>query len=279
MKSVVHGDGAIEVDGDEELCHDRRGYQRRTIPRVSDEPEEIEIESPRPVFIHGAGRTPASWGPQLARFEGALAVALPGHPDGQPLQGAVEMAQWVIAEVEEIPGPLVMVGHSLGGAVALEVALLRPDLVVGLILVSTGARLPVPLEAITRIDDDFHAECTRLVEQSWFHHEPELIRRGIASVESMGPEALMADYLSARDHDVRNLLGDISAPALVIAGESDPLVPVWLSEELADGLPDADMAVVPEAAHVPQLERADVVDLLVAAWLARLELTLLEGDD
>jgi len=89
----------------------------------------------------------------------------------------------------------------------------------------------------------------------------------------------MADYLSARDHDVRNLLGDITAPALVIAGESDPLVPVWLSEELADGLPNADMAVVPEAAHVPQLERADVVDLLVAAWLARLELTLFEGDD
>jgi hypothetical protein len=37
--------------------------------------------------------------------------------------------------------------------------------------------------------------------------------------------------------------------------------------------------VVPEAAHVPQLERSDVVDLLVAAWLARVELTLLEGDD
>lgn len=246
---------------------------------MSDEPDEIEIDSPRPVFIHGAGRTPASWGPQLSRFEGALAVALPGHPDGQPLQGAVDMAQWVIAEVEEIPGPLVMVGHSLGGAVALEVALLRPDLVAGLILVSTGARLPVPQDAIARIDDDFVAECTRLVEQSWLHHEPELIRRGIASVVSMGPEALMADYLSARDHDVRGLLGDITAPALVIAGEADPLVPPWLSEELADGLPNAGMVVVPDAAHVPQLERADAVDLLVAAWLARLELTLLEDDD
>ena len=279
MEGVTHGDGAVEVHGDEELCHDERGYQRRTIPRVSDEPEEIEIEAPRPVFIHGAGRTPASWGPQLARFEGALAVALPGHPDGQPLQGTVEMAQWVIAEVEEIPGPLVMVGHSLGGAVALEVALLRPDLVAGLILVSTGARLPVPDDAIARIDDDFAAECTRMVEQSWLHHEPELIRRGIASVVSMGPEALMCDYLSARDHDVRNLLSDITAPALVIAGEADPLVPPWISEELADGLPDAEMAVVPEAAHVPQLERADVVDLLVAAWLARLELSMPEDDD
>jgi hypothetical protein len=53
------------------------------------------------VFIHGAGRTPASWGPQLARFEGALAVALPGHPDGQPLEGTRAMADWVIAEVGE----------------------------------------------------------------------------------------------------------------------------------------------------------------------------------
>lgn len=246
---------------------------------MSDEPEEFEIESPRPVFIHGAGRTPASWGPQLARFEGALAVALPGHPDGVPLHGATEMAGWVIAEVEEIPGPLVMVGHSLGGAVALEVALQRPDLVAGLILVSTGARLPVPDDAIARIDSDFEAECTRMVEQSWLHHEPELIRRGIASVVSMGPEALRADYLSARDHDVRNLLDDITVPALVVAGEHDPLVPPWLSQELADGLPDASMVVVEDAAHVPQLERADVVDLLVAAWLARLELSLLGDDD
>ncbi len=241
--------------------------------------DETDIHAPRPVFIHGAGRTPASWGPQLARFEGALAVALPGHPDGDPLVGAPDMARWVIAEVEEIPGPLVMVGHSLGGAVALEVALQRPDLVAGLVLVSTGARLPVPDHAFARIDDDFEAECARLVEESWLHHEPELIRRGTLSVIAMGPDSLRADYLSAQQHDVRSLLGEISAPALVIAGEADPLVPQWLSQELADGLPLASMAVIPEAAHVPQLERADVVDLLVAAWLARIELALAEDDD
>ena len=55
-------------------------------------------------------------------------------------------------------------------------------------------------------------------------------------------------------------------------------MPTWLSQELADGLPDATMVIIPGAAHVPQLERADAVDLLVAAWLARLEL-LLSGDD
>lgn len=228
------------------------------------------------MFIHGAGRTPASWGPQLARFEGALAVALPGHPDGRPLEGTGAMAEWVIAEVEEVPGPLVMVGHSLGGAVALEVALARPDLVAGLVLVATGARLPVPDDAIARIDDDFEGECARMVEQSWLYHEPDLIRRGTNSVISMGPDSLRADYLSAKGHDLRGRLGGIDVPAMVMSGESDPLVPTWLSEELADELPGATLAIIAEAAHVPQLERPDMIDLLIAAFLARIELALAE---
>lgn len=184
------------------------------------------------------------------------------------------MADWVIAEMEEIPGPLVMAGHSLGGAVALEVAVARPDLVAALILVSTGARLPVPQDAIDRIDTDFEGECARMVEQSWLHHDADLIRRGTNSVISMGPESLLADYLSAKAHDVRGRLGNIEVPALIIAGEEDPLVPAWLSEELADELADPTVAVIADTAHVPQLERPDAIDLLIAAFLARLELSL-----
>lgn len=226
------------------------------------------------MFIHGAGRTPASWGPQLARFEGALAVALPGHPDGTPLVGTDAMARWVMDEMDQVPGPLVLVGHSLGGAVALEVALSRADMVAGLVLVSTGARLPVPPDAIARIDSDFEAECARLVEESWLHHDPDLIRRGTNSVISMGPESLRADYLSAQGHDLRGTLGALDVPSLVVSGEADPLVPTWLSEELADELPDAQVAIIAETAHVPQLERPDIIDLLIAAFLARLELSL-----
>lgn len=206
-------------------------------------------------------------------------MALPGHPDGTPLIGTREMAEWVIAEIEEIPGPLVMVGHSLGGAVALEIALARPDLTAGLVLVSTGARLPVPDDALDRIDDDFEAECARMVGSSWLHHDDDLILRGTASIASMGPATLRADYLSARGHDLRGFLHDIGVPALVVAGESDPLVPPWLSGELARELPMASLVLVPDAAHVPQLERPDVIDLLVAAHLARVELALAEDDD
>lgn len=206
-------------------------------------------------------------------------MALPGHPDGQPLRGTRVLADWIIAEVEEVGEPLVLVGHSLGGAVAMNVALERPDLVTGLVLVSTGARLPVPDDAIARIEDAFEAECARMVTQSWLHHDPDLIRRGTNSVISMGPEALMADYVSARDHDLRGRLADLDIPALVLSGEDDPLVPTWLSEELANELPLASLVVIAEAAHVPQLERPDAIDLLITAFLARLELSLPEVDD
>ena len=63
-------------------------------------------------------------------------------------------------------------------------------------------------------------------------------------------------------------------PSLVVSGEADALVPTWLSEELADELPDAQVAIIAETAHVPQLERPDIIDLLIAAFLARLELSL-----
>jgi len=160
--------------------------------------------------------------------------------------------------------------------VALEIALARPDLVAGLVLVSTGARLPVPDEAIARIDADFEAECARMVEASWLHHDPDLIRRGTNSVISMGPESLRADYLSARDHDLRGKLGGIDVPVMVMSGESDPLVPMWLSEELADELSGATLAIIAETAHVPQLERPEMIDLLIAAFMARIELALAE---
>jgi pimeloyl-ACP methyl ester carboxylesterase len=51
-------------------------------------------------------------------------------------------------------------------------------------------------------------------------------------------------------------------------------VPTWLSEEMADELPGASVAIIAGTAHVPQLERPDIIDLLIAAFLARLELSL-----
>ena len=69
----------------------------------------------------------------------------------------------------------------------------------------------------------------------------------------------------------------LSVPVLLVHGAEDHLVPVWLGEELARELPMAQMVVVPGARHALMSDAPGTVDLLLAAYLARLELTLAEG--
>jgi pimeloyl-ACP methyl ester carboxylesterase len=203
-------------------------------------------------------------------------LALPGHPRGDGMDRASDYAAWVAGEIEAVPAPRTLVGHSLGGAVALELALARPDLVDGLVLVATGARLPVPDHALERIGTDFRAECERVVRASFVAQDERRIERSVEAMMATGPQTLAGDYRACRAYDVRERLGEVRVPTLVISAAEDPLTPVWMGEELARGLPSALMAVVPEASHLLIIEAARAVNLLLAAYLARLELTRAE---
>jgi pimeloyl-ACP methyl ester carboxylesterase len=99
--------------------------------------------------------------------------------------------------------------------------------------------------------------------------------RGVpAALGACRDEALAADYAACAAADLRGRLGAVRAPALVIAGGEDALTPPWLSEELARELPMAQLILVPGARHMPMADADGTINLLAAAFLARLELTL-----
>lgn len=227
--------------------------------------------APRPIFIHGSGGDHRAWRHQTACFDGALVLDLPGHPEGTPLRDVGEIARVVAASIADVAGPVALVGHSLGGAVALEVARTRPELVDALVIVASGARLPVPERVMAGLRESFEMECTRLLEG--FFARPDGVAVEVAeALAAAGPETLEADYEACRSVDLRGALDDITAPALVIAGADDPLTPVWLSEELARELPMAEMAVVADARHMPMVDAPETVNMLIAAHMARMEL-------
>lgn len=229
--------------------------------------------APRPVLLHGAGGGHAIWGLQAARFAGCVALDLPGHPAGDPPRDIGALAEALAPEVASVPGPRVLVGHSLGGAAALEIARTRPELVDGLVLIASAARLPVPEHAMERVGDDFDAERARLVAGFFADPAAPMARRARAALDACGPGTLRADYEACRTVDLRGTLGGVRVPALVVAGGDDPLVPPWLSEELARELPMALMVVVPGARHMPMAEFDVPVNLALAGYLARLEVT------
>jgi 3-oxoadipate enol-lactonase len=232
------------------------------------------VAAARPIFIHGSGGGRSVWALQERRFEGAQVLALPGHPRGEGMERAADYAAWAAEEIAAVPAPRAVVGHSLGGAVALELALARPDLVDGLVLVATGARLPVPDHALERVESDFPAECERVVRASFVAEDERRIERSVEAMMATGAETLAGDYRACRAHDARERLAEVRVPTLVISAAEDRLTPVWMGEELARGLPSALMAVIPDASHLLIIEAARAVNLLLAAYLARLELTL-----
>jgi len=199
---------------------------------------------------------------------------LPGHPAGGAPASVPEIAAGLAPAVAGLEGDVVLVGHSLGGAVALELARTRPGLAQGLVLVATGARMPVPEEVLAQVRSDFAAARDRLVSRSFAHPPGSAADRLRRTVDACGEDVLAADYAACAGFDLRGALGDVDVPALVIAAGADTLTPPWLSEELARELPLALMAMVPGAGHQVIVEGARAVDLLLAAFLARLELSL-----
>ncbi len=229
--------------------------------------------TPRPIFIHGAGGGAGSWEHQQPRFEGCYVVSLPGHPAGTALATVAEYATWTARAIEDIPGPRVVVGHSLGGAIALQLVLERPDLVAGIAMIASGARLFVPDEAFANARADLPGECERLLRKGWPGIDEATLAAEVALMVDNGGETLLRDYAACRDFDVRARLDEVAVPVLVVTGDADALTPPWLAEELAAGLRHAVPAVVPGAGHWPMKEAPDTVDLLIAGFLARIELS------
>ncbi len=214
------------------------------------------------------------WTAQTAVLAGAVAVDLPGHPEGEPLTDLGELGERVARAIATVPGPRALVGHSLGGAVALEVARTRPELVDGVVVIASGARLPVPDATLARARDDFAAEAARLVDGSFADPAATMAALARAALEAAGPAALHADYLACRSVDLRGGLGGVRVPVLVIAGADDPFTPLRHNEALARELPMGRLAVVPGARHMVHAEYDVTANHLIAAYLARLELTL-----
>jgi pimeloyl-ACP methyl ester carboxylesterase len=227
--------------------------------------------APRPIFIHGAGGGPETWQLQEPRFEGCYVVSLPGHPAGTALSSVGGYAEWTAGAIGEIPGPRVLVGHSMGGAVALQVAMDQPDLVDGVVMVASGARLFVPDAAFEGARTDFTAECARLLRKGWPSADDATVAAEAEFMIANGQETLLRDYRACSDFDVRARLGDVAVPVLVVAGTDDALTPPRLAEELAAGLRQSLAVIVPDTGHWPMKERPASIDLLIAGFLARLE--------
>ncbi len=158
-------------------------------------------------------------------------------------------------------------GVSVGGMIAQELALSRPDLVAGLVLSNTGAKIGDDETWDTRLDAlathglDAMAEA---VLERWFSPAFRETRgaelEGYRAMLTRTPaEGYGTCCAAIRDTDLRDRVRDIAAPAICLAGGADLATPPELLADLADRLPQAEYREIEGAGHLPCIEAPDAV--------------------
>jgi len=227
--------------------------------------QPIPARHPAVLFIHGAGGTHRHWLYQARSLPQApsCAVDLPGHGRslGTGYDSIAAYADWLIAFMNAVGLPrAVLVGHSMGGAIALDVALRFPAWVAGLGLVATGAKLRVVPAILEGIQRDPEA-AVELISTFAYGPEasPEIVRLGRHQMRATPPAVLYRDMLACDQFDARDRLGAIRAPSMVLCGTQDAMTPAKYSSYLRDHVQGAALHLVEGAGHMVMVERPEAV--------------------
>jgi len=234
-----------------------------------------------------SGRYPsaAAWALQsyFHRFTDDYTVHLISRPRGLPENYAIDDATEQYGQIlDQLPSPVDILGISMGGFIAQELAARYPDLVEKLVISSSGHRVAEPGRKIV-------SQCEQLADQ----HRWTLLRAELATtlysyrdwrrytlpstIQTAGrlllprpavPADVSRSLAAILAYDGGPTLGDIEAETLVIGGSNDPFFPTSVLRETAGGIPTATVEPIAGAKHGAFDERKRLHDQQVLSFLA-----------
>lgn len=242
------------------------------------------------VLLHGLGSSRNDWLLQLPAFTQryrTVTVDLRGH-GLSPKPGGPYRIEQLAADaarlIEQLGArPAHILGVSLGGAVAQQIALDFPDLVHSLILVNTAARLVSDqwsqrLMGLRRMAGVYVYGMDRVAEQvaARLFPRPEqaALRRETAQRLACNDlAAYRATLWAIARFDVRARLGEIACPTLVVAGDRDNTVPLAAKRLLAQRIPHSRLEVIADSGHATPVDQPEAFNRVVLRFLAEVEST------
>ncbi|MBI4786117.1 MAG: alpha/beta hydrolase [Chloroflexi bacterium] len=232
------------------------------------------------VFVHGSGASHLIWWPHvraLADLARPVALDLPGHGKSEgPGRVTVDAYCDVLLDFLDALAfdRALIVGHSLGGAIAQTFAVTHPDRTAALGLVGTGARLrvlPAILEGIVS-PSDFDETVRLIVENTYAADNLDAAtrRRAEEDLRACPPQVARGDFAACNGFDIMPRLGEIHAPTLIVCGSEDKMTPVKYSEFLASKIPNSRLVVVERAGHSVMIEQAAELGQALAGFVREL---------
>jgi pimeloyl-ACP methyl ester carboxylesterase len=234
------------------------------------------------LLLHGAGSNGHAWHYQyeyLGNRHSPLAPDLPGHGRSSGVEGLRSLedyAEFTLAFLDALRlDSAVIAGHSMGGAIAMELALRHPARVEALVLIATAAKFDIPKDRI----ETWRAVTMGRASQPFNNDgyspktiatKPEIIREGWGEQIQTDPRVRWGDLVACSQVDLRDRISRLNKPTLILAGADDSITPTAEAEFLRSRIKGARLEVVPDAAHRLTTERPDLANATIETFLDEL---------
>ena len=239
------------------------------------EAEDHVKKHPPVILIHGAGGNHLSWPPQIRRLanETIYALDLPGHGKSEGLgrHSIDAYADNVIAFMKELKiRAAVIVGISMGSAIALTIALKYPKKVLGVGLLGAGAKLRVaPSILETAGNPNTFESAVDMINENCFssNTEQSLLQLSKQQMMEIRPPVLLGDFLACNEFDVTSQLEQIKTPTVIVCGAEDKMMLLKYSKFLQYGIVNSQLHIVDNAGHMVMVEQPDMVANLLKQFI------------
>lgn len=222
------------------------------------------------VFIHGAGSNSTVWNYQKHYFDYPVTcIDLPGHGAASG-EGRRTISEYVKDVKKEISSSnnVVLVGHSMGGAITLSYALTYP--LKACVLVGTGAKLRVLPALLKQVKENYEKAVNFILKYAVYNKTEQIMKHSKREMLKTPLEVTYNDFIACNTFDVMDTIHTIDVPALVVCGENDMLAPVKYSQYLTKQIPSAHLEIIEECGHMVMLEKPDKFNTTLKQFLNKL---------
>jgi pimeloyl-ACP methyl ester carboxylesterase len=233
--------------------------------------------NPTLIFVHGAGGDKSQWDFQKKYFIekqfGIIVLSLPGHGSSSDselisIEAYTKSLHALLVTLNFKKG--ILIGHSMGGAIALQMILHYTDLAIeNLVLIGSGAKLGVAPIFFDTLEKDFK-NALKLMEIYAYHEKTDRelkLQNGKVALKN-GANIFIKDFQACDDFDVRSRLNEITIPTLIICGKDDKLTPVKHSNFLHENISNSNISIIPESSHFVFQEKSVEVNQLIEQWIS-----------
>lgn len=248
---------------------------RPTLPNVPPDFRKGELL----LFAHAAGSNGNTWHRQLTAFadeHSPLAFDFPGHGRSggtESLKSIEAYRDFLGAFVDVLRlRPSVLIGRSMGGAIALAFALAHPERVRALVLVATAARFELPQTMLDTWKNVMLGRAQQPFSTEAFSSKTDFAVMREAWMEQVktDPRVRYFDLVACNQFDITPRLAEIKAPTLIVAGRDDGIAPPQRSEVLHAGIKGSKLVVIEDAGHTVSNEKPEEFNAAVRNFLAGL---------